>query len=103
MIRHIVVFSFKPDAPEHLKQALLDEYSTFPSHYPAMRNFQAGHNISERDGTFEYGFTVEFETVGELKSYLNSPSHEEHVSERFRPLIARRAIVSFEVGPAAGP
>ena len=99
MIRHIVLFSFKAEAPEHLKRALLDEYSGFPAHYPAMRNFQAGHNLSERDDTFEYGFTVEFETNDALKAYLNSPSHEEHVTERFRPLIARRAIVSFEVKP----
>ena len=96
-MRHIVAFSFRPDAPERLKTALLAEYHTFPSHYPAMRNFQMGRNISERDDTFEYGFTVEFETVEELKAYLNSASHEEHVTERFKPLISRRAIVSFEV------
>lgn len=98
MIRHMVAFSFKPDAPEPLKAALLAEYASFPSHYPAMRNFQAGHNISERDTSFEYGFTVEFETAAELKAYLNSASHEEHVTERFRSLVARRMIVSFEVG-----
>ena len=98
MIRHIVAFSFRPDAPDHLKAALLEEYPTFPSRYPAMRNFQMGRNTSERDQTFEYGFTVEFATVDDLKAYLNSASHEEHVTERFRPLISKRAIVSFEVG-----
>ena len=97
MIRHIVAFRFKPDAPEHLKTALLAEYKTFPAQYPAMRNFQAGRNISQRDDMFEYGFTVEFETEAALKAYLNSASHEAHVRERFRPLIAARAIVSFEV------
>ncbi len=96
MIRHFVAFRFKPDAPEDRKTALLAEYGTFPSRYPSMRNFQFGPNISERDDRFEYGFTVEFETEAALKAYLNSPSHEEHVSLRFRPLIAERAIVSFE-------
>ena len=99
MIRHIVAFRFKPDAPADLKEALLREYDGFPAHYPAMRNFQAGWNISKRDQTLEYGFTVEFETQEALEAYLNSASHEEHVTQRFRPVIADRIIVSFN--PAA--
>ena len=66
-----------------------------------MRNFTIGRNISERDGTFEYAFSVEFGNETELKNYLNSPEHEEHVVERFRPLISARAIVSYEVAEGA--
>ena len=44
---------------------------------------------------------LEFDSEAELKAYLNSREHEEHVTQRFRPLIASRAIVSYEVAHGA--
>lgn len=97
MIQHIVMFSFRADATPQARTELLAEYPGFPKRFPAMRNFTIGPNISERDKTFEYAFTVQFDNETDLKSYLNSEEHERHVVERFRPLIERRAIVSYEV------
>lgn len=93
----MVLFAFKPDVSVERREELLREYTTFPKLHPAMRNFTIGRNISTRDRTFEYAFSVEFETETELTAYLNSREHEEHVVERFRPLISERAIVSYAV------
>lgn len=97
MIKHMVLFRFKPDVSERPKEKLLAEYITFPSIHSKMRNFTLGKNISERDKSFEYAFSVEFDTEADLKEYLNSREHEEHVVKRFRPLIESRAIMSYEV------
>jgi hypothetical protein len=96
MIRHIVVFRFKNGVDDRVKEKLIDEYNSFPAKFPSMHNFSFGKNISERDNTFEYGFCVEFENEGALKSYLSSKEHEEHVVERFRPVIESRAIFSYK-------
>jgi hypothetical protein len=96
MIRHTVFFRFRDDAPEPRKRDLLAEYQTFPKMFPAMRNFTIGRNISTRDQTFEYAFSVEFDSEADLKDYLASHAHEEHVVERFRPIVSARAIVSYE-------
>ena len=101
MIRHIVLFRFKPEADAVRCDRLLREYATFPTLYPAMRNFTLGRNISERDQAYAYAFTVEFDDVVALNAYLNSAGHEEHVRERFKPLIASRAIATFEVASGA--
>jgi len=97
MIKHMVLFRFRPEVEPDKREALLREYVTFPQTHPQMRNFTLGRNISRRDSTFEYAFTVEFETEADLRSYLDSPEHEDHVVLRFRPLIESRAIVSYEV------
>jgi stress responsive alpha/beta barrel protein len=96
MIRHTVFFRFRDDASEQNRRDLLHEYSRFPELFPMMRNFSIGHNISERDQTFEYAFSVEFASEADLKSYLASQAHEEHVVERFRPIVSARAIVSYQ-------
>lgn len=98
MVKHTLFFSFKPDVPEPARQALLQEHLGFPAVFPWMRNFALGRNISERDRTYEYAFTIDFDSEDDLRRYLSSAEHEAHVVERFRPLISVRAIVSFVPG-----
>lgn len=100
MIRHMLVFRFRDDVPAETVDAILAELDTFPAKYPAMRNWACGRNISTRDTSMTHGFTVEFETERDLLDYLNSESHETFVRERWRPVIERQAIVSFECRPA---
>jgi hypothetical protein len=97
MIKHLLMFRFRPDAPEHARAALLREYRDFPKIFPWMRNFTLGRNASKRDKTFEYAFSIDFDSQADLDRYLSSKEHEEHVVLRFRPLIESRAIVSYEV------
>jgi hypothetical protein len=97
MIRHLVAFSFRDGVSDADRQALLDELASLPRQFPVMHRFALGANISRRDDTFAHAFSVEFEKEEDLVAYLNSQEHEDFVRLRFRPLIERRAIVSFEV------
>lgn len=96
MIRHVVAFSFKESTGEADREAIISELAELPNHFPAMRRFAIGPNISKRDDTFSHAFSVEFDTEAELVAYLNSERHEGFITERFRPSIERRIIVSFE-------
>ena len=97
MIKHMVAFRFRPDVKDDDQARLLAELNDFPKRFSAMKRWSLGQNISRRDDTFTHGFTVEFETEEELIAYLGSESHERFVTERFRPLIQQRAIVSLSV------
>jgi hypothetical protein len=77
--------------------AVLAELATFPERYPAMRNWVLGRNVSTRDTTMTHAFTVDFESVADLRAYLDSPSHEEFVRERWKPVVEQRYIVSIPV------
>ena len=95
MIRHVVAFRFKPEVPAEAVAAVLAKLETFPSQYPAMRGFVLGPNISARDTTMSHVFTIEFDAESDLKSYLDSVSHEAFVRERWRPVIDRQTIVTL--------
>jgi len=99
VIRHLVVFSFKDSATPAEREQLLAELAELPSHYPAMQRFALGENRSRRDDTYSHAFSIEFEREEELLAYLDSERHETFVATRFRPLVSRRAIVSFEPAP----
>lgn len=96
MIRHLVAFRFHESVSRSDREALLLELEALPSRFAAMRGWTSGANRSERDDTFEHAFVVDFDAEEELRAYLNSDEHEAFVRERFRPLVAQRAIVSFE-------
>lgn len=96
----MLLFRMKPDADPVSSETMLSELASFPSRFPAMRNFALGRNASKRDDRFTYAMTIEFDTWADLDSYLSSAEHERFVTEKFRPLIEERAIASIEDGPA---
>lgn len=98
MIKHTLFYRFRPEVSEESRRRVLDLQKDFPKIFPWMRNFSLGRNISERDDTYQYALTVEFDTREDMDRYLHSEEHERHVVEEFRPLIESRAIVSFVVG-----
>ena len=98
LIRHIVVFRFQDGVPDADRVDLLAGLRALPERFPVMREFTMGVNQSRRDDRFTHGFTAEFDDFDSLDWYLESEEHERFVAEEFRPLIAERAIVSFEFG-----
>ncbi|MFF5261929.1 Dabb family protein [Actinomadura viridis] len=96
MIKHTLAFRFRTDVSAEDAAAVLAELETFPARYPAMRNWSLGRNISTRDSTFTHAFSVEFATDADLRAYLESESHERFVRERWRPVVDKQAIVSYE-------
>jgi hypothetical protein len=97
MIRHILLFSFRDSVDHDARTSLLEGLAGFPALFPKMQRFQIGENVSDRDRTFEYAMTVEFDKRTDLDDYLHSKYHEQFVIERFRPLISQRAIATIEV------
>ena len=76
---------------------LFEKLCELPSHFPTMRHFEFGKNVSERDQTFSYGMTVAFETDDQLHAYLKSELHEGMVRQYFAPIVDRRAIVTLSI------
>jgi Stress responsive A/B Barrel Domain len=97
MIRHILLFSFRDTVEQSARTSLLEALAGFPARFPKMRKFQIGANVSDRDQTFEYAMTLEFDESADLDDYLHSEYHEQFVVDRFKPLISQRAIATIEV------
>jgi 2,3-dihydroxy-p-cumate/2,3-dihydroxybenzoate 3,4-dioxygenase len=96
MIEHLVAFRFRDDSDAAARAELLDALRQLPQHFPAMIDFRLGNNVSNRDDRFSHAFTVRFASVELLDAYLTSARHEAFVVDMFRPIVAERAIVSFE-------
>lgn len=96
MIKHMVLFRFRPDVGDALRDAVLRGLRALPSRFPAMKRFSLGENVSRRDQTLSHAMTIEFDTIAELEAYLDSPEHEAFVAAKFRPCVEQRFIVSMQ-------
>jgi hypothetical protein len=93
----MLLFSVAAHVDKVAEEQLLEGLRELPSLFPQIRDFALGINISRRDDTFTYGMTMTFADVAAMESYLTNSIHETFVTERFKPLIERRVIVSFEI------
>ena len=95
MIRHMVLFTFKPAVGEEPRRELLALLADLPRQFPTMQGFQLGANVSKRDGRYSHGMTMSFNSLDDLEDYLNSDRHESFVRDKFAPIIEERSIVSM--------
>lgn len=102
MIKHLLMFRFKPGTTESDRESVIAELNSWPARFPTMRNWSLGRNVSERDQTFTHAFSVEFENEADLKAYLASEHHETFVHSRWRPLVESRAIASYAYAAPSG-
>lgn len=97
MIKHLVLFAFKPEVEESTQKQILNELQELPARYPQMRNWSIGENFSNRLSTvtMTHAFAIDFDSERDLLAYLKSDGHENFVKERWRPYIERQTIVSY--------
>jgi hypothetical protein len=97
MIRHMVLFSWKPEATEEQKQRVSVEIAKLPSIVPSIRAFASGPDAGlGRTNHFDFAVSVDFDDKAGLLAYRENPGHQDIVRRYIQPITAQRATVQFE-------
>ena len=83
LLRHVVLFAFKPDAPQEQCAGIVSEFAALPERIPGIIGFESGVNVSPEglnDG-FTHCFTLSFSTSGDRDAYLVHPVHQAFVAK----------------------
>jgi hypothetical protein len=96
MIRHTVLFTWKPEATEEEKQRVATEVAKLPSIVPSVRAFASGTDAGVNQGNFEFAVTADFDDEAGYLAYRDDPGHREVVERYIAPILDRRAAVQFE-------
>ena len=95
MIRHVFLWKVAPGVdPEEIIRIM----NELPPAIPWIRSWQIGkHQGPKRyENTWEYGMTVDFDSLEDYERYADHPVHKS-VVPRVVPLFAARALVDFEL------
>jgi hypothetical protein len=95
MIRHVVVFSWTPEATAEQKQQLADELARLPSLIPEIRAFALGPDVGVNEGNFDFAAVADFDNVDDYIAYRDNPDHREMVATYLRPIVSSRAAVQY--------
>ena len=104
MIAHIVLFSPKPDLEESTKRSFAQSVIDCCKSIPHVRRasigrrtvVNAGYDRNLGHDAYEFAAYLEFDSSGELTSYLNHPMHQE-LGRLFWECCAKTTIAEVEL------
>jgi Stress responsive A/B Barrel Domain len=76
MIRHTVLFKFKPDFDPAHKQAWIDGLNRMDGNIPGMLSLTHGPDVLNQHRSFDYAIVADFEKVEDIEVYNTHPLHE---------------------------
>ena len=96
MIRHTVLFSWKPDATDEQKQRAATELAKLPSVVPSVRAFASGADAGLAPGNFDFAVSADFDDEAGFFAYRDDPGHREVIQRYILPITAQRAAVQYK-------
>jgi Stress responsive A/B Barrel Domain len=96
MIRHTVLFRWKPEATDEEKQQLATEIAKLPSIVSSIRAFAFGPDAGLAEGNFDFAVTADFDDEAGYYAYRDDPGHRDVITRYILPVSAQRAAVQFE-------
>lgn len=76
MIRHAVLFKFKPDFPAAEKEAWIEGLNRMDGNIPGLLRLTHGPDVANQDRSFDYAIVADFSTLQDMEVYNTHPLHE---------------------------
>jgi hypothetical protein len=95
VIRHVVVFRWKPEATAEQKSRVFAELGTLPSVVPSIRSFVLGPDAGISQGNAEFAVTADFDDEAGFAAYRDDPTHRAIIADHIVPIIAERNAVQL--------
>ena len=96
MLRHTVMFRWKPETTPEQVAAIEEGLAGLPGAIDTVRSFRFGRDAGINEGNFDFVVSADFDDGDGYLVYRDHPAHLAVVVERIRPQIADRAAVQFE-------
>jgi len=98
MIRHIVLFTWKPETTEGQKDLVASELSVLSKTVPGIRAYHFGADAGlVAAGNADFALTADFDNAGAYQVYRNHPAHLEVLENTIKPILERRVAAQLEI------
>ncbi|MGB3485826.1 MAG: Dabb family protein [Mycobacterium sp.] len=75
MIRHVVLFRWKPDFPTEDRENWLSAVRRLPEQIEVLRALDAGPDVLGAQRSWDTAIVADFDTVGDIAVYTDHPAH----------------------------
>ena len=99
MIKHVVLFKFKPDVNEEKFRDVEKGLAELPGKIPEIKAYEFGLDVVRSERSYDFVLVSEFEDLDALKTYQTHPAHLA-VLEILKPFCAE--IIAGRYWPSSG-
>jgi len=97
MLRHVVLFRWKPGTTPAELGALERALAEMPARVPQIRRYRFGRDAGVARGNFDFAVVADFDDAAGWRAYWANEFHQALIAERVRPITAERAAVQFDL------
>ncbi|MBB3224877.1 Dabb family protein [Pseudoduganella umbonata] len=104
LLRHVVLFAFKNDAPADAVDAVVAGFAKLPDAIPGIVGYETGTNVSPEglnDG-YTHCFMLTFSSAEARDDYLNHPAHVRFV-KTLASCLERSLVIDYWAQQRPGP
>lgn len=96
MIRHVVLFDFKPSFTDEIRQAWTEGLDRLEGNVPGLVRLSHGPDVLGLERSFDHALVADFEDVEDIAVYDTHPLHEA-IKPLSLPNCERVVSVDFEL------
>ena len=97
MIRHVVVFSWSPDADAERRGRIVGALRSLEQEVGGMTTLVVADDAGLSEGNADTVLIADFPDVEAYRRYAQDPAHRAVLAEHVRPWLATRSAVQIEV------
>lgn len=87
MIRHVVLWQFRPGLSADRKESLHAAVSALPSQISAISSMVCGPSLQLQPSHVDYVLEIDFEDAGAFRKYKDHDAHRLLIEEHIRPCV----------------
>jgi hypothetical protein len=96
MIRHVVAFTWTPEATPERVQQIADELTKLAGGLPAVKAYTCGPDAGINSGNADFAVVADFDDEADYLSYRDHPEHQEILKRLIVPVVAQRSAIQFK-------
>lgn len=97
MIRHVVMFKFKPEFSQESREEWARQARQLPDGIEEIKSFSLGFDVLEADRSWHAAIVADFDSIDDVKAYATHPAHLPVIALS-APNCEQMVSVDFEVG-----
>jgi Stress responsive A/B Barrel Domain len=95
MIKHVVMFKFKPEVTQDEREGVLDELRELTGKIDVIREFEVGQDVLGSPRSWDAALIAAYDDLGALETYQRHDDHLQ-VALKLRSMCDAIASVDFE-------
>ncbi|MDQ6710782.1 MAG: Dabb family protein [Candidatus Dormibacteraeota bacterium] len=100
MIRHVVLFHWKPSATAADVSKVEAALHQLPNKIACIQSYRFGRDLGAQEGNADFALVADFVDEEALQVYGTHPDHLEVIGTLIRPITERRTAIQYVIDSA---